>query len=41
MEGDTTNFCIFKKLKEASVKVSTIARGIALVMNWNMLMKLH
>ena len=29
MEGDTTNFYIFKKLKEASVKVSTIARGIA------------
>ena len=29
MEGDTTNFYIFKKLKEAPVKVSTIARGIA------------
>ena len=29
MEGDTTNFYIFKKLKESSVKVSTIARGIA------------
>ena len=29
MEGDTTNFYIFKKLKEASVIVSTIARGIA------------
>jgi|TARA_B100001996_G_C18653477_1_gene590330 recombination protein RecR len=29
MEGDTTNFYIFKKLKETSVKVSTIARGIA------------
>ena len=29
MEGDTTNFFIFKKLKETSVKVSTIARGIA------------
>ena len=29
MEGDTTNFYIFKKLKEASVEVSTIARGIA------------
>ena len=29
MEGDTTNFYIFKKLKENSVKVSTIARGIA------------
>ena len=29
MEGDTTNFYIFKKLKAAPVKVSTIARGIA------------
>ena len=29
MEGDTTNFYIFKKLKETSVKLSTIARGIA------------
>ena len=29
MEGDTTNFYIFKKLKEYSIKVSTIARGIA------------
>ena len=29
MEGDTTNFYIFKKLKETKVKVSTIARGIA------------
>ena len=29
MEGDTTNFYIFKRLKETSVKVSTIARGIA------------
>ena len=29
MEGDTTNFFIFKKLKKTSVKVSTIARGIA------------
>lgn len=29
MEGDTTNFYIFKKLKNYSVKVSTIARGIA------------
>ena len=29
MEGDTTNFYIFKKLKEAPIKVSTIARGIA------------
>ena len=29
MEGDTTNFYIFKKLKNYSLKVSTIARGIA------------
>jgi recombination protein RecR len=29
MEGDTTNFYIFKKLKNYPVKVSTIARGIA------------
>lgn len=29
MEGDTTNFYIFKKLKNHPLKVSTIARGIA------------
>jgi recombination protein RecR len=29
MEGDTTNFYIFKKLKDYPVEVSTIARGIA------------
>ncbi|MDG1849243.1 MAG: toprim domain-containing protein, partial [Flavobacteriales bacterium] len=29
MEGDTTNFYIFKKLKNYSVRISTIARGIA------------
>lgn len=30
MEGDTTNFYIFKKLKDFDVKVSVIARGIAI-----------
>ena len=30
MEGDTTNFYIFKKLKEFPVKITTIARGISL-----------
>lgn len=29
MEGDTTNFYVFKKLKEFSIEVSSIARGIA------------
>ena len=29
MEGDTTNFYIYKKLKDFEVKVSTIARGIS------------
>jgi recombination protein RecR len=29
MEGDTTNFYIFKQLKEMNIKTSTIARGIA------------
>ncbi len=29
MEGDTTNFYIFKLLKDCDVKISTIARGIA------------
>ena len=29
MEGDTTNFYIFKQIKEYSLKTSTIARGIA------------
>lgn len=30
MEGDTTNFFIFRKLKEYNIPVSTIARGIAI-----------
>jgi len=30
MEGDTTNFFIFKKLKNFSVKVSTLARGVSI-----------
>jgi recombination protein RecR len=29
MEGDTTNFYIFKQIKDYSIKTSTIARGIA------------
>lgn len=30
MEGDTTNFYIYKKLKSFNVKLSTIARGVAI-----------
>jgi recombination protein RecR len=30
MEGDTTNFYIYKRLKESNVTVSTIARGISI-----------
>lgn len=30
MEGDATNFYIYKKLKEFNVKVTTIARGIGI-----------
>ena len=30
MEGDTTNFYIYKKLNETHVKITTIARGIAI-----------
>jgi recombination protein RecR len=29
MEGDTTNFYIYKQIKEFDIKTSTIARGIA------------
>lgn len=29
MEGDTTNFYIYKQIKECNVKISAIARGIA------------
>ena len=29
MEGDTTNFYIFKRLKEYEIKMSVIARGIS------------
>lgn len=30
MEGDTTNFFIFKKLKNTNVKISTLARGVSI-----------
>ncbi|PIX35640.1 MAG: recombination protein RecR, partial [Bacteroidetes bacterium CG_4_8_14_3_um_filter_31_14] len=30
MEGDTTNFYIFKKLSKFDIEISTIARGIAI-----------
>lgn len=30
MEGDTTNFFIYKKLSDSNVKISVIARGIAI-----------
>lgn len=30
MEGDTTNFYIFKRLKEFNVNITTIARGVAI-----------
>ena len=30
MEGDTTNFYLFKRLKEKSIKISSIAREIAI-----------
>jgi recombination protein RecR len=29
MEGDTTNFFIYKKLKDLNVKISTLARGVS------------
>jgi recombination protein RecR len=30
MEGDTTNFYIFRKLASVEVKITTIARGVAI-----------
>lgn len=30
MEGDTTNFFIYKKLKNANIKISTLARGVSI-----------
>jgi len=30
MEGDTTNFFIYKKLKNTNVKISTLARGVSI-----------
>jgi len=30
MEGDTTNFYIYKKLKNTSISVTTLARGVAI-----------
>lgn len=41
MEGDTTNFYIFRKLASVEVKITTIARGVANGDSWSMLMKLH
>lgn len=29
MEGDTTNFYIFRKIKDAPIKITTLARGLA------------
>ena len=29
MEGDTTNFYIFRKLKDKPVRLTTLARGVA------------
>ena len=30
MEGDTTNYYLFKRLKDSGIKISSIARGIAI-----------
>ena len=30
MEGDTTNYYLFRRLKDSGVKISSIARGIAI-----------
>ena len=30
MEGDTTNFYIYRKLKDLDLKVSTLARGVSI-----------
>ena len=30
MEGDTTNYYLFRRLKDANIKISSIARGIAI-----------
>ena len=30
MEGDTTNFYLYRRLKDANVRITTIARGIAI-----------
>jgi recombination protein RecR len=29
MEGDTTNFYIFRQIKDVDVKITTIARGVS------------
>ena len=30
MEGDTTNYYLFRRLKDYNIKISSIARGIAI-----------
>ena len=30
MEGDTTNYYLFRRLKDSDIKISSIARGIAI-----------
>jgi recombination protein RecR len=29
MEGDTTNFYIFRQIKDVDIKITTIARGVS------------
>ena len=29
MEGDTTNFYIYKQLEDSEIKITTIARGVS------------
>lgn len=41
MEGDTTVFYISKRLKDTDVKISILARGVAIGANWNLPMRLR
>jgi recombination protein RecR len=41
MEDDTTNFYIFRKLKDKEVKLSTLPVEFPLATNWNIPTELH
>jgi len=40
MEGDTTNYYLYRRLGKYDVRITTLARGVAMEMNLSIQMKL-